>query len=92
MNVRSTIVEAKYPARSVIVVMALDLFQLLLLGKFAMTRLIAPAGIVGMSLAVDLVSLVSRRPAADSAEICHRFCGDIEWQPRGGGEIASWPR
>jgi hypothetical protein len=37
MNVRSTIVEARYPARSVIVVMALDLFQLLLLGSFAVT-------------------------------------------------------
>ena len=41
-------------------------------------RFIAPAGIVGMSLAVDFVSLVSRRSVADSG-------GDIDWPVRDGG-------
>jgi hypothetical protein len=38
MNVRSTIVEARYPARSVIVVMPRTFLQLLLLASSAITR------------------------------------------------------
>jgi hypothetical protein len=48
-NVRSTIVEARYPARSVIVVTPLDSFSAVLLDSFAMTEVIAPTDIVGMS-------------------------------------------
>jgi hypothetical protein len=79
MNVRSTIVEARYPARSVIVVMAWTFSAVAVGVQFCNDqRLITPAGIVEMSLAVDLVSLVSRRPVAE-------FCGDIDWLPRDGG-------
>ena len=40
-----------------------------ILSEARVGRLIAPAGIGGMSLAVDFVSLVSGRTVADSAEI-----------------------
>ena len=38
-------------------------------GGFVRETLIGPARNVGMSLAVDFVSLVSRRTVADSAEV-----------------------
>jgi hypothetical protein len=58
-----------YPARSVIVVTTLDSFSSVLLGSFAMTEVMAPTDIVGMSLAVEFVSFVLQRPAADFAKI-----------------------
>jgi hypothetical protein len=59
-NVRSTIVEARYPARSVIVIMPWSLSSAAAVGQLCNDRgLIAPIGIVGMSLVVDLVLLVS---------------------------------
>jgi hypothetical protein len=64
MNVRSTTVEARYPARSVIVVMPWSLSSAQLCND---RGLIAPIGIAGMSRFGDLVSLVSRRLVADSA-------------------------
>src|SRR6185437_1762934 len=67
MKVRSTIVDAMYPAISVIVVMARPPFSGLAVGQLCSgRRLITPAGIAEMSLAVDLVSLVSRPPGANS--------------------------
>jgi hypothetical protein len=49
---------ANHLARSVIVVTAPHSFSAVLLDSFAMTEVIAPTDIVGMSLAVEFVSFV----------------------------------
>jgi hypothetical protein len=84
MNVRSTIVEARYPAKSVIVVMPRNLSSATAVGQLCNDQgLIAPIGIAGMSRVSDLVSLVSRRLVADSVAA---LIGRLVME----GEFAGW--